>query len=575
MPSSGTLQRRPTSSGRLLGSTTPRLWTPPLATGSRRGPCGCGCYLTPRTTHGFRAVEFAGDVLGIQLHPWQRWLLIHVLELAPWGGFRFRTVIILVARQNGKTTLIEVKNLFKLFVLGVPLVLGTAQDLDTAEESWDNAVATVEGIPELYDELALPKDGRGIVRVNGKKTLRLKSGARWRVAAASRRGGRGKSGDDVNLDELREHHGWDSWSAISKTTMAREKAQIFGFSNAGDVRSVVLNSLQDTGRAAAADPVNADPSVGLFEWSAPDELRCTCSRIAGQQHEPGCALWERRWWAQSNPSLGYPGGVTELAIRNAMLTDPEATLLTEVFCVRVKTLAPQWEVIKKPEWDGLADGTSAMADPVVFALETNYEGTASAIAAAGDRPDGQLQHVESVDHDAGMTWLVERAVALRDKWRPLAFVLDKKGRAGALIPQLEQRGFQAVSAGEQADPGKTPLVIPSVVEVGNAYEQFVNGATETRSFRHRDQKAFADALAGATTRLLGDTGATTWSSKNSSVDIAPIRAASFALWGLSVRRDRRRPPPAPPARGGAPASTARGPGQAGLTSTADLADVGF
>ncbi|GAA4568706.1 hypothetical protein GCM10023193_50810 [Planotetraspora kaengkrachanensis] len=70
----------------LLGSTTPRLWTPPLVTG-RRGPCGCGCALTPKTSLGFSCVDFARDVLGIELLPWQRWLLIHALELRPDGRF--------------------------------------------------------------------------------------------------------------------------------------------------------------------------------------------------------------------------------------------------------------------------------------------------------------------------------------------------------------------------------------------------------------------------------------------------------------------------------------------------------
>src|SRR4051812_38762322 len=73
----------------LLGSETPRLWTKP------RRP------LTPKTTAGYEAIAFAETVLGLILLPWQRWLLLHMLELNPDGTFRFRTVVILVARQNG------------------------------------------------------------------------------------------------------------------------------------------------------------------------------------------------------------------------------------------------------------------------------------------------------------------------------------------------------------------------------------------------------------------------------------------------------------------------------------------
>lgn len=254
----------------LRGSTTPRISTPPLVTG-RRGPCGCGCALTPQTSLGFSAVDFATDVIGVPPLPWQRWLLIHALELNPDGSFRFRTVLILVARQNGKTSIIEVKNLWKLFVLQVPLVVSTAQDLDVSEESWDKAIEIIESIPDLDAELA------HVNKVNGKKYFRLSSGSRWKPKASTRRSARGLSGDDVNLDELREHTNWLAWAAVTKTTMARANAQIYAFSNAGDDASVVLNELQEQGRAAAAFPELADPSFGYFEWSAPDDVKCTCN----------------------------------------------------------------------------------------------------------------------------------------------------------------------------------------------------------------------------------------------------------------------------------------------------------
>jgi phage terminase large subunit-like protein len=53
-------------------------------------------------------IEFARLFLGLELRPWQKWLLIHALELTPDGRYRFRKVVIIVGRQNGKTKLIEV-----------------------------------------------------------------------------------------------------------------------------------------------------------------------------------------------------------------------------------------------------------------------------------------------------------------------------------------------------------------------------------------------------------------------------------------------------------------------------------
>ena len=72
----------------LEGSEVPRLFTPPLR------------ELTPATSLGFAADKFASDVLGIDLLPWQRWLLIHALELLEDGRPRFRTVLLLVARRR-------------------------------------------------------------------------------------------------------------------------------------------------------------------------------------------------------------------------------------------------------------------------------------------------------------------------------------------------------------------------------------------------------------------------------------------------------------------------------------------
>jgi hypothetical protein len=53
----------------ILGYETPRIFTPP-----RR-------ELTPETTHGFACIAFAEEVLEVKLFPWQRWLLLHALEL--------------------------------------------------------------------------------------------------------------------------------------------------------------------------------------------------------------------------------------------------------------------------------------------------------------------------------------------------------------------------------------------------------------------------------------------------------------------------------------------------------------
>ena len=135
--------------GPLLGAEEPRLWTRPLR------------ELTPETSFGFEAVEFSEKVLGRPLMPWQRWLFIHSLELEP-GSFtydpaprlRFDTVIVEVARQNGKSYWMSTRALWRMFMWDnpsgdPPLVLGTAHKETAAQEIKDLASQAVRRSPTL------------------------------------------------------------------------------------------------------------------------------------------------------------------------------------------------------------------------------------------------------------------------------------------------------------------------------------------------------------------------------------------------------------------------------------------
>jgi len=502
----------------LLGSTTPRLFTPPLAAGPP-GPCGCGCALTPATSLGFSAVEFATDVVGIRPLPWQRFLLIHALELVG-GRFRYRTILILVARQNGKTTIIEVKNLWKLFVLGVPLVIGTAQNLDTAEESWDRAVEIIEGTDELAAELVT------VNKVNGKKFLKLANGSRWKIAAASRRA-RGLSGNDVNLDELREHQNWRAWAAVTKTTMARIEAQIFAFSNAGDDASVVLNDLQGRGRSAAAHPDAADRSIGFFEYSAPDDTKCTCRRPKDEPHRPGCQLLDRSLWAMANPSLGYPDGVSEEALAAAVATDPDEVFLTECLCVRVESLTPEWRVISESAWTDRVDGQAQMQGRPAYGVHVPPDRSCAAIAAAGARvAGGRLIELtgrgELDDYRPGTKWVVPRLLEL-EKHEPSVLIIDDK----ALADEAEEAGLVVHRAN----------VADVVTGCQLLYDGVAGEDLAGRDVWHLGQQAINDSVRGADKRKVGNSWA--WERHALSTEVAPVAAASLALFGHSTPRVHR------------------------------------
>jgi len=345
----------------LVGSTTPRIWTRPLVDGPP-GPCGCGCALGPETSRGFAAVRFAEDVAGVRLKPWQRWWLVHVLELRPGGSFRFKRIVTLLARQQGKTFLLKILALFMLYMGYARLVLGAAQSLDIAREAWAGAVELAQEV----DDLAAEVDA--VRYANGEQCLTLASGARYRITAATRGAGRGLSVDLLILDELREHRTWHAWSALSKTTTARPNPLIVGISNAGDDESVVLNSLRATALAGS------DETLGLFEWSAPD----------------GCDLDDVGAWAQANPSLGY-GEVTEGSIRSAMLTDPAPVFRTETLCQRVDALDA---AVDLAAWKASADPSGSLAslrDRLAVVVDVAPDGNHVTVCAAATVDDVRVR----------------------------------------------------------------------------------------------------------------------------------------------------------------------------------------
>jgi phage terminase large subunit-like protein len=117
------------------------MWTRPLR------------KLTPQTSYGYAVIHFAAVVLGTPLDPWQQWVVIHLGELLPDGRPRFRQVLVLVARQNGKTHLCKVLALFWMFVERHPMIFGTSTDLEQAKEAWEAAVALAEDTPALAGRL--------------------------------------------------------------------------------------------------------------------------------------------------------------------------------------------------------------------------------------------------------------------------------------------------------------------------------------------------------------------------------------------------------------------------------------
>lgn len=500
-----------------LGSEEPRVFTPPL----RR--------LTPKTSLGFSAIQFATEVLGVELFPWQRWLLIHALELHPDGGLRFRTILVLVARQNGKSTLSQVLALWFMCVYGFDLVLGAAQDLDTAEEIWQGTVDLVTEVdeddkpvrPELFEL------HEHTVQVNGKKSLNLKTGARYKAKAATRRAGRGLSGDLVMLDELREHQNWDAWGAITKTTMARAEAQIWGLSNAGDGQSVVLDYLRRLAHAALGDPDGLNPDGEPVPTAGPDEQDVDVDELVEDSDldddslaifewsaTPGCDIWDRDEWARANPSLGH--GITERTIAAAARTDPEAIFRTEVLCQWVETLTPS--ALDLDRWKAQAAPKTPRGEKPKFAVATAPDRSWSAIAVAWIRPDDGVHVVlsigddDDVDYRPGAAWVQARIDQIKARWQINDNDVLVNKAARGLVKDAEEPS--------EDDQAQADNRLADLLEAG--------------TLTHGNESALRTAVRGSRWRSSGNTRVL---DQKGDVEISPLTAAALAVWKADEDRD--------------------------------------
>lgn len=373
-----------------MGRTEPRIFTPPLR------------KLTKKTSLGFAAIEYAKTILDMELYPWQEWALIHALEIVgdlsgSWR-FRFRTILFMVSRQNGKTELSKVIASFFLNVLRVETVFGTSLSMDKAEEVWEAVIREQETHP------ALAQDIQQVARRNGGKKLVLTGLRTYKVGAPTRRAGRGDANDLVMLDEVREHRDWETWSAAVASTNAKPNGITMCFSNAGDpdsivlrqIRSQAIEKIEGTKANDFGGDVDAD-NLALFEWSAPEKAETDDIKAL----------------AQANPALGY-GKLTERALMANRETFPESKFRSECMCQQVETILP--EPFPDGAWMGGQDeGSYIREDSELFwGIELSQDRKWTTIAVCGMREDGNY-HVELVERRIGTEWAVDwfRQRALR------------------------------------------------------------------------------------------------------------------------------------------------------------------
>ena len=478
-------ERRPV----LVGDPKPRIATPPVG----------------RRNRGLAAIKFATEVLHIDLMPWQRFVLDRACRTAAGERWAIRTVLTIVARQNGKSLVTAVRILAGMWLWGERLIIAAAQNRDVSIESWKltTEIALDAGLPVT-----------NVLRTTGREELQITRPdghvARYKVVSSTPGGGRGLSADLVVLDELREYKDWASYAALDKTRRARPSSQLWTISTEGDHTSVVLDNLQAAGRLAAGSREKGP--LGYFEWSAPADA----------------AREDRAGWAAANPALGHT--LDEATIEAELATDPAAVFETEVLCRRVTAVA-SW--LPAGRWDDCTEPTATVPDDatgVCFAADAGPELRQVSIVAAWRRPDGRV-HVEALQTFLGPSATLQcekRLTELVARWRPARLAVLKRGPIEALVTRV------AAAAVADVDQLLETVTYTDLERAALA----VYEAVIARRIVHPPDPMLADQLAAAQP---GEPGTMALRRRNPSIDIEAAVAAVIAVWAVDRTPVTRRP----------------------------------
>lgn len=455
----------------------------------------------PEETAAAEALRIAG-LCGIELDPWQQLVLRVALAEAESGLWEAFEVCLVLARQNGKNLLLEVLELFWLFVLG-ELVAHTAQLGDTAKKSYERLLAHIRRAPSLSRQVP----DRLVRRSADDFSISTLDGARIEFGPRSSRSGRGAGMDKVVFDEA-GFLGSPEITALVPTMTTRDNPQLWYTASAGLVTSEKLRALRDKGRVGAERTAYFEWSSAATDGKSPEELV-----RAGVLDDPLV-------WAECNPSLEMPRphSISVEYIRGerqAMLDEPASFLRERLTVFDEPSVAGR--VISQPAWAALEDLGAASVGPAVFALAVHPERTSAVIVAAGRRPDGVplVENVATGSADpgdaesGGLGWAVEWFA----KRRGARVALAQGGPAGGLTARLEAAGADVVKV---SDAG-----------YARASQAFYDAVTD-RAFRHLGDEVMAAAVGAARRREIGD-GAWSFSQRASGGDIGPLQGAVLAL----------------------------------------------
>lgn len=396
---------------------------------------------------------------------------------------------------TGKNDKIAARELAGLILFGERLIIHTAHEFPTANESFLRLVSVFEN----WDDLRKRVDH--IYYANGAQAINLLSGQRLLYKARTGGSGRGFAKADLLVYDEAQHLAREHVRASGPTKMANPNSQTWYAGSGGLATSAVAWEIRRAalfgtgGRLAYTEMTGETVSLhgDQIQSVVPDPL-------------------DRDVWYRCIPGLGR--WVTEEAVEDQYKELGAEGFLREILCVWDPEPNSGGMVIPAELWKACEDPASSFVGAPVVTVDVTPDRSRASIAAAALREDG-LPHVEVIQNAPGTEWVVPKLLALST--RPRRILVVGSDPAGSLIAAGQAAGL-TIEAVSTADHAKACGLLFDLVAQGG--------------MRHRVDPLLDAALAGAVRRDMGD-GAWLWSRKNSLVDISPLVASTIALWAAS------------------------------------------
>lgn len=409
-------------------------------------------------------------------------------------------------RQNFKTAFIRMAEIGWLYVTEERLIVHSAHELDTTEDSFSELRNQIEGTPSLSRWLD-PSVGRdpGITSGNGKWTIQLVDGRKVKFKARTKTGGRGLTGSKTVLDEAFAVTP-SMVGSLYPTMVTRPTAQVLAMSSACLQDSTYLRTLRDRGR-------KGDKRLVYLEHGDPTPAACDQTDCLHGVGTPGCRADDEEAWSDIMPAITY-GRIDLDLLRDMRRAMPPAEWCREFMVWHDDPPNASGSAIGLDDWSTLLNAGAKQPRSAVVVLTVSADRSRSTIGVASRGGKKNRTMVMQLT-GPGTEWVVPRLERMMAKRDLLEVALAPATQAAVLIPELNAAGIEFYKL--------TPA------DEAQACGRFLRDVkAEKQKLEHVGQPELDAAVKAAGTKKTGDKEM--WESTDPTIDISPLRAVSAAAY---------------------------------------------